>query len=151
MNDLIVRIADDHDIDNIAGLFDLYRQFYGQESDCVLAYEFIKNRIEREEFVVFLAMEKGVSIGFCQLYPSFCSVDAMPIYILYDLYVKPEYRKHGVARKLMLAAEEHAIKSGKKRLELSTAKNNHSAQKLYESLGWVKDEVFLCYSRDVKG
>jgi len=147
----MIKIAGNEDIDGVSLLFDLYRQFYEQDSNIVLAKEFIQSRIDRTESVIFVAIEQGEAVGFCQLYPSFCSVSAIPIYILYDLYVKPEYRKHGIAKKLMLAAEENAKKTGKKRLELSTAKNNLSAQKLYESLGWVKDEVFFYYSRGTNG
>ncbi|WP_101758256.1 N-acetyltransferase [Oceanicoccus sp. KOV_DT_Chl] len=151
MNDLIVTIAEEYDADNVAVMFDLYRQFYEQETDIVLAKEFIKHRIERKESVIFIAKDRDMPMGFCQLYPSFCSVTAAPIYILYDLYVKSEHRKHGVAKKLLLAAEEHAQESGMKRLELSTAKINYSAQRLYESLGWVKDEDFFYYTRDING
>ena len=32
------------------------------------------------------------------------------------------------------------------RLTLSTATANNSAQKLYESLGWIKDEKFFHYN-----
>ena len=88
-------------------------------------------------------------MGFCQLYPSFCSVIAQPIYTLYDLFVAPEARKSGAGRALMQAAHEHAKQHGFARLDLSTAGTNHKAQALYESLGWVRDEVFLYYNKAV--
>jgi len=34
-------------------------------------------------------------------------------------------------------------------MDLTTARTNVVAQSLYESLGWVRDEVFLGYSRRV--
>lgn len=88
-------------------------------------------------------------IGFCQLYPTFCSVIAAPIYVLYDLFVDSTARKSGAGRLLMLAAHEHAKNNGVARLDLTTAKNNEIAQKLYESLGWVRDEVFYTYNKVV--
>ena len=36
-------------------------------------------------------------------------------------------------------------------MDLSTARDNTAAQALYESLGWVKDEVFLYYTQRVAG
>jgi len=36
------------------------------------------------------------------------------------------------------------------RMDLTTAKTNHAAQALYESLGWVRDEVFFAYNRRVQ-
>jgi ribosomal protein S18 acetylase RimI-like enzyme len=34
-------------------------------------------------------------------------------------------------------------------MDLTTAKTNLQAQALYESLGWLRDEVFLTYSREI--
>lgn len=149
MKDLTVEIATEQDIDNVSTMFDLYRQFYDQDPDLALAKTFISSRIQRAESVILIAKHNDIALGFCQLYPSFCSVGAIDIYILYDLYVKPEHRGNGVAKILMKAAEQHAIDNGMKRLELATAKDNHSAQKLYESLSWVKDREFFNYSKEI--
>ena len=48
----------------------------------------------------------------------------------------------------MLAAHEYAANNGMTRLDLTTAKNNRAAQTLYESLGWVRDELFYPYSKE---
>ena len=92
---------------------------------------------------------RATLVGFCQLYPSFCSVEAKPIYVLYDLFVAPTTRKTGAGRALMLAAEARARADGKARTDLTTAKTNLRAQALYESLGWVRDEVFYAYNKAV--
>ena len=93
--------------------------------------------------------ESGIFSGFVQLYPSFCSVSATPILILYDLYVEQESRSKGIGRKLMNAAKEYAKLNDYDRLELSTAKDNYIGQALYESLGYQKDDEFFHYSLDV--
>ena len=49
-------------------------------------------------------------------------------------------------RALLARAEEFGRANGASRLDLSTAKTNVKAQSVYESLGWVRDEVFLQYS-----
>lgn len=90
-------------------------------------------------------------LGFCQLYPTFCSVRATTTYTLYDLFVSPEARSTGVGKALMLAAEAHAMKAGVARMELSTARDNTVAQSLYESMGWVRDEAFFVYSKSMRG
>lgn len=139
------------DIERVAPLFDAYRQFYGMAPDRALAERYMRERLERAESVVVLAMDlKQAALGFCQLYPSFCSVEAKPVYVLYDLYVAPVARRLGVGRFLLLAAEQLARENGKARMDLSTAKTNHSAQRLYESLGWVQDAVFLVYSKHIE-
>ena len=66
--------------------------------------------------------------------------------VLYDLFVTPDARGHGIAQALMQAAEAHARSAGCVRLDLSTAHTNCAAQALYEARGWVRDEVFRVYS-----
>lgn len=143
-----IREARQGDLAAVASLFDQYRQFYEQAPDAALALQFITARFARQESVLLVAQDDaGALVGFCQLYPSFCSVEAKPIYVLYDLFVAPAARQSGAGRALMLAAEARARADGKARMDLTTAKTNHTAQALYESLGWVRDEVFYAYNR----
>jgi len=148
MTAISTRPAIIHDLDTVAALFDAYRQFYKQAPDLQLARRFIQERLLRNESVLIVAETTAKEVvGFCQLYPTFCSVRAAPTYVLYDLFVSPEVRGTGAGRSLMLAAEAHAKKAGVARMELSTARNNTVAQSLYESLDWVRDENFFVYSK----
>jgi len=141
-----VRRARTSDLDEIARLFDAYRQFYGQPGDLVSASRFIRARFERDESVILVATEDKPILGFVQLYPTFCSVTAAPLFVLYDLFVDPPVRRRGVGRALVRAAREHAQAQGAVRLELATARGNAAAQALYESEGWVRDDEFFRYS-----
>ena len=147
---LSIRPATINDIAQLAQLFDAYRQFYEQTPDILTAHEFITERINKQESVILVAEDaKQQLIGFCQIYPSFCSVIAKRIGVLYDLFVETSARKTGAGRALMLVAHEYAKNNGFSRLDLSTAKTNLNAQNLYESLGWVRDEVFYAYSKEI--
>lgn len=147
---ITIRQARQDDILAIAQLFDLYRQFYEQQPDLPLAQAFIGERLRNQESVILVAEDaRSVLVGFCQLYPTFCSVEAKPIYALYDLFVVPSARKEGVGRQLLQAAEATAAAQGKARMDLTTARTNKQAQSLYESLGWVRDDVFFAYNRRV--
>ena len=77
-------------------LFDAYRQFYGQTSDPTAALEFLAARMQQGESVMLLAMRDDSAIGFTQLYPTFCSVAAQRIFVLYDLYVRSDVRDQGI-------------------------------------------------------
>ncbi len=150
MQSLIIRKAHIEDVEKLAKLFNDYRQFYAQPNDIALATSFINCRLNNMDSEILVAVDSQQKIiGFCQLYPTFCSVIAAPIYVLYDLFVDSTARKTGAGRLLMLAAHEHAKNNGVARLDLTTAKNNHVAQNLYESLGWVRDEVFYTYNKVV--
>ena len=151
MDTIHTRIATVADVEVIAPLFDAYRQFYEKAPDLNLARRFIGDRLKNGESIVILASNASQQIvGFCQLYPTFCSVDATTIYTLYDLFVTPTARRSGAGKALLLAAQKLAVDNGKARMDLSTAKTNQSAQLVYESLGWIRDEVFYTYSLSVE-
>ena len=142
--------AEEKDLEELGRLFNLYRIFYEEEDDLEKASRYISERFNRRDSEIFVAQEGNTELaGFVQLYPSFCSVSAVPILILYDLYVDHSHRGKGIGRLLMNAARDFAKDNGFRRLELSTAKDNHIGQSLYESLGYELDEEFLHYSLDV--
>ncbi len=148
---LSIRPATINDIAQLTQLFDAYRQFYEQVPDIALATTFIAERLNKQDSQIFVAVNQDQKlIGFCQIYPSFCSVAATKIGVLYDLFVDSTARKTGAGRALMLAAQEYAANNDMARLDLSTAKTNINAQKLYESLGWVRDDVFYTYTLDMQ-
>ena len=144
------RIATLADLSVIATLFDAYREFYEKAPDLALAKRFIRDRLQHNESVVLLALNEAEQVvSFCQLYPSFCSVEAKPIYSLYDLFVSPEARRSGAGKALLQAAEKFASERGMARMDLTAARANKPAQAAYESLGLVRDEVFYAYSKSV--
>jgi len=142
-----VRIATSVDVDRVAPLFDAYRQFYGLPSDHALCRQYLAERLGRDESVVLIAEDaSGAVSGFVQMYPTFSSLRAARVFVLYDLFVDPAARQRGAGRRLMEGAAEEARRRGAVSLVLSTAKTNLAAQRLYESLGWVRDEEFYEYN-----
>lgn len=127
------------DLDSLIGLFDLYRIFYGQQSNLEDARIFLEERLRKEDSVIFLAFEKEVPIAFVQLFPSFSSVSMKRLWILNDLYVKKEARRKGFAEKLIKYSIEFAEDTEAKGILLETGKENTNAQKLYEKIGFNKE------------
>lgn len=148
---LKTRLATTADLESMAALFDAYRQFYEQAPNRWAAMDFMSERLRRADSVLLLAEdEQDKALGFCQLYPSFCSIEAKPMFILSDLFVKKEARRSGAGRALLRAAEQHSAQTGRVKMELTTARTNRTAQAAYESLGWQLDEVFLGYWKRVE-
>ncbi|HTL04602.1 MAG TPA: GNAT family N-acetyltransferase [Gemmatimonadales bacterium] len=137
------------DLPSLVPLFDGYRQFYRQPPDPGRAERFLRERLERGESVIFLAREGGTALGFVQLYPSFWSVAACRSWILNDLYVVPAARGRGVGRALLERARAHAEATGAGGMSLATQRDNHTAQRLYEGLDWVRDEEFFHYELEL--
>ncbi|HPF59007.1 MAG TPA: GNAT family N-acetyltransferase [Candidatus Competibacteraceae bacterium] len=145
MSNITVRQAVLSDIEALAPLFDGYRQFYGRASDLSAAREFLRARFNHGESVLFIAHESSAPVGFTQLYPSFSSVSLARVFVLNDLFVHEQARRKGVASKLMSAATDFAKSLGAVRVSLSTATSNETAQALYQSAGWKRDEQFFVY------
>lgn len=141
-----IRQANLHDLDLLVPLFDAYRQFYAQASDPERARSFLADRMERKESVIFIAVSgKGTGLGFVQLYPSFSSVRTTHTFILNDLFVSENARRMGIAKQLLEQTSIFARENGATNLSLSTALTNSAAQKLYESLGWKRNDTFYVY------
>jgi GNAT superfamily N-acetyltransferase len=133
------------DVGVVAQLFDAYRQFYRKSSNEEAARRFLFARLSKAESVLFLALRGSDGVGFVHLYPVFSSVNLTRQWILNDLYVVPEARKHGVAHALMNRARRFAESTHADGLMLETATDNAAAQRLYERLGWKRDEQFYRY------
>ncbi|QKQ75904.1 GNAT family N-acetyltransferase [Nostoc sp. TCL240-02] len=139
-------LANINHLESVSVLFDRYRIFYNQTSNLKAAKEFLKERFNNNDSLVFAANENGKLVGFTQLYPSFSSVSMKRVWILNDLYVEESHRGRGIAKLLMSVAEEYAKESGAIRITLSTQTSNITAQKLYETRGYVKNEEFYHYT-----
>ncbi len=140
---LTVEMAHPANVEIIAPLFDLYRQFYQQPPDPEAAAAFIKERLEQKESVIFMACLHARPAGFTQLYPLFSSVNMCRSWVLNDLYVLPEYRQMGIGYALLEKAKAHARATGASGLLLETASDNLQAQMLYEKNGWVRESHFF--------
>lgn len=141
-----IRKATLEDVDSLAVLFDQYRIFYKQSSDIPAAKEFLSERIQRNESVIFVALIDNVIVGFTQLYPVFSSVSMKRCWVLNDLYVAEESRGSGAADILLKAAQELGSETESRWLVLQTAAGNYRAQKVYERNGWKKDTEFFSYN-----
>ncbi|AWY39915.1 GNAT family N-acetyltransferase [Pseudomonas putida] len=143
--------ADASHLDTVALLFDAYRGFYGQPPNLPQSRAFIAERIARDESVIFHAVDdSGEALGFVQMFPTFSSIDAHRTWLLGDLFTTPSARGKGVGTLLLNTARDFARLMGAKGMTLETATDNHSAQHLYESLGWVRDTGYYTYCLDLK-
>lgn len=136
-----------HDLNDLVPLFDLYRVFYKQPSNLEGAKEFLFNRFDHAESVIFVARaaSDGKAVGFAQLYPTFTSLSMKRSWVLNDLYVREEHRREGIAERLLHQVKEFTAQTKARGVALSTAPDNVKAQSLYEKHGFVKDDEFYQY------
>ena len=142
---MIVRRAVQEDLNQLAILFDEYRQFYDSSSDIQQSYHFLKQRFDNQQSVIFIHVKDEVFTDFVLLYLEFSSFTFSTYYILDDVYVTPIYRRQGSAKQLIDTAILFAQQQNAIRISLETQKNNYQSHQLYEQMGFVKDSEFQTY------
>ena len=82
--------------------------------------------------------------GFALFYKNYSTWEGKPGIYLEDLYVEPDYRLHGIGRKLLIKLSEIALERGCTRLDWSVQSTNFKAIQFYSVLGarpmpeWLK-------------
>jgi ribosomal protein S18 acetylase RimI-like enzyme len=153
-----VRPATDDDVDAVVGLFRQYLRFYDQEVPEAEARAYLTARRDAGDSVLLVAVLKpegrdpagaaagGEVVGFAQSYPTWSSVSLSRSWVLNDLFVSPAARGTGAGRALVRDTCRRAKEAGAIRVSLATAWDNVSAQGLYESEGFVRDQHFHHYA-----
>ncbi|WP_222931486.1 GNAT family N-acetyltransferase [Xanthovirga aplysinae] len=147
----MIRRATLNDLKVIVPLFDQYMVFYNKPSNFELHTNYLRERLEKGEAIIFLAFnfneeEKKKAIGFTLIYTTFSKVSLGKVLTLNDLFVELAYRERGYGEALIKRTIEQARQMGAIRVGLETAKDNFSAQQLYHKMGFVREEEFLAYN-----
>ncbi len=145
-----VRKATIDDIAQLAGLFDAYRVFYEKDSDKEGAEAFLTARILNNESEIFVAMDQIKTLtGFVQLYPIFSSTRMQRLWLLNDLFVKPEFRGQGFSIALIESAKTLCRNTNACGLLLETAKTNTIGNRLYPRTDFILDKDHNYYTWEV--
>ena len=127
-------------LNELAILFNAYRMFYSKPADHEGAKFFLKERIDQKESIIFVAVdEDGTIAGFTQLYPLFSSTRMKRWWLLNDLFVRPDYRRKGLAKLLIERCKALAMETGAAGLSLETEKSNLIGNQLYPDVGFEMD------------
>jgi GNAT superfamily N-acetyltransferase len=95
-----------------------------------------------EDGLLLGARISGRLVGYACLYWHFSSLEATESVLMNDLYVAEQARGAGVGRALIEATAEVARERGVPIVEWSTAPDNLTAQRLYDSTGAERSEWF---------
>jgi GNAT superfamily N-acetyltransferase len=95
-----------------------------------------------EDGLLLGARSDGRLVGYACLYWHFSSLEAVEAVLMNDLYVTEQARGRGVGRALIEASAEVARERGTPIVEWSTAPDNRTAQRLYDSTGAERSEWF---------
>jgi GNAT superfamily N-acetyltransferase len=138
------------EIDELLPLIAAYQRFYEVEEideDRNRSF-FARFLAPSEDGMLLGAREDGRLLGYACLYWHFSSLLAVETVLMNDLFVAAEARGRGVGRALIAASAEVARDRGAAYLEWATAPDNHTAQRLYDSIStdrseWIEYELEL--------
>ncbi len=140
---MIIREAKIEDLDQLAELFNAYRIFYHKESDVDEAKNFLGERINNRESIIFVSLtadrhgEEIITLtGFAQLYPLFSSTRMKRLWLLNDLFVSAEYRGKGISKLLLQRCVQLAKETNASGVMLETEKTNVIGNRLYLQTGF---------------
>ncbi|MGQ7944829.1 GNAT family N-acetyltransferase [Flavobacterium sp. WC2509] len=148
----MTRKANIQDLQQLTNLFDQYVVFYKNPSNFEKHQAFLKERLENNEAVIFVACDEenpDKIIGFALNYVTFSSLALNKIVILNDLFVDSSARKKGIGEKLILETVAFAKEIGSHTIRLRTAKKNTAAQALYQKMGFVREDYLYSYDLTV--
>jgi ribosomal protein S18 acetylase RimI-like enzyme len=104
---------------------------------------FLGTQLDDPNIVILVAERDGEVVGYT--YAGVEGTDYMalrgPAGVLYDIVVDPAHRKRGVGRMLLDATLEALKARGAPRVVLSTAEQNHSAQRLFDRAGFRRTMI----------
>jgi GNAT superfamily N-acetyltransferase len=136
------------DYEALQPLIAAYQRFYEvAEIDPERNRAFFRRFLHPSEVGLLLGARRaggGGFLGYACLYWHFSSLQAGTATLLNDLFVTPEARGAGVGRALIEAALAIARERGDVCLEWSTAPDNRTAQRLYDSTG-AEQSSWLSY------
>lgn len=148
---MIIREAVKADMPQLCELFDGYRVFYRKESDIQGAVQFLKERFDEKDTVLFVAEnEEKKLMGFVHLFPLFSSTRLKKLWLLNDLFVNAEYRGLGVSIKLINRAKVLVQETSACGMFLETEKSNTIGNNLYPKTGFKLNSDSNYYVWDVE-
>jgi GNAT superfamily N-acetyltransferase len=120
--------------DEAVALFDQYRQHYGANPAPDAVADWMRDQLCSDRVRIYLA---GEARGICSTTVAPAALSLRTVWLVRDLYVRPDSRRQGVARALLGQVAEDAREAGAHRLSLQTETTNVRAVELYAKNGFT--------------
>ena len=126
-------ITDERDIDILRGRTSQFQHFHYLYDDETL--DFLKKNLRREGSLYLLAKDGENFAGFCSTDTEWWE-DGW--YFLREIFISPDFQKHGIGEELMRRCISHAKKEKAQGVVTETAFENLPMQKLCEKCGFAQ-------------
>lgn len=134
------------DLDDLLPLVRAYCDFYhvAPSDEALLGLSRALIADPTHEGRQWVARIDGEAVGFATVYWTWSTLSAARVGTLYDLYVRADVRRAGVARALLATCLRECRGHGATTLSWQTALDNETAQRLYNRVGATR-ELWLDY------
>ncbi|KAG6381232.1 hypothetical protein JVT61DRAFT_5636 [Boletus reticuloceps] len=110
----------------------------------IIAYAIFRfEREERQDVVYWCVLDSARC--------SFCHIEALSIYMSYELQVSKRVRRFGLGKLLVQILSDIGAQWGMTRVMLTVLKANHAALSFYKFTGFTVDESSPDFSKDSEG
>jgi ribosomal protein S18 acetylase RimI-like enzyme len=96
----------------------------------------------------FVWLEEGRIVGNVSIVPANWPSDLGKVWMIVNVAVYPNYRRQGIAKKLMQASIAEIERLGAKHVILQVDYDNLGAVELYDELGFVRERAFTTWIRN---
>ncbi|WP_422370441.1 GNAT family N-acetyltransferase [Hoeflea sp.] len=137
-----IRIADETDVDVIFAALRELTVHLGEMDHFRLTPQIVQQFGfgDIPAFQVRIAEIGDQFAGLCLYFPTFSTLTGSPGFYVQDLYIAPDHRKRGIGEKLLADLVTEATEQGRDHLKLSVHRNNESASRFYDRLGFERIE-----------
>jgi GNAT superfamily N-acetyltransferase len=143
---VMVRLTGAHPLFGPAAeLMDEYRQHYGANPAPDTVAGWMLEQLATDRMRIYVGDRADRAAGICTVAIVPAALTLRTFWLVRDLYVEPDSRRHGVARALLAHVAEAAHAEGAHRLSLQTEATNARALLLYAKAGFepVTDVVLM--------
>jgi len=108
--------------------------------------------ITSEDEAVFIYYDENTPVGFAQCslrYDYVEGTESSPVGYLEGIYVKDEYRKKGIGKKLLIQCEEWARSKGCSEFASDCELDNKESLKFHLKLGFEEANRIICFKKNL--
>ncbi|MCM1988226.1 aminoglycoside 6'-N-acetyltransferase [Oceanirhabdus seepicola] len=145
------KIVEAH-IENLKDLVSMALDLWPEDTVDELKEEFTE-LLESEDDEVFLYQVKGENIGFIHVAIRRDYVegsDSSPVGYVEGIYVKPNYRKKGIARELVKKGEQWALSKGCCQMGSDIEYDNTISYDFHKKIGFKEANRIICFIKEIK-
>jgi GNAT superfamily N-acetyltransferase len=135
-NQIMIRPATEQDMGAILGMIRELAEYESMSGEVTASEQLLTDTLFRKKAAMaFIAEYNGEAAGYTIFFYNISTFLGRPGIYMEDLFVKPEFRKHGIGTRILKELARWAEQNGCARLDWSCLDWNESSIRFYRGLG----------------